>query len=709
MAQLNICFLFHMHQPWYRDLHTGRYDMPWVRLHAMKGYTDIPEMILKVPEAAWTVNLVPSLIAQLEDYTDNGATDPWLELSRKSPSDMNEREKGFLLRHFFSVNPDIHMPSGSRYRELMMRRSSAENREAVNGRIPLFTDRDFRDIQVLFNLAWFGAAAFDLYPVLKQLKEKGSGYGETDLERILQIQDELMKGLLDRYRRARETGRMELTVSPYYHPILPLLVNTDTARRCMPEAALPPVFKAPEEARWQVSSGAGFFADRFGQPPAGMWPSEGSVSPEVLDIMAESGLKWFATDEEILTRSGIRPGHRRDRIYQPYRFETDHGPITGIFRDRELSDMIGFRLFRMDTEAAVKQFTDELAAIRHYHRNHNKPLLVPVILDGENPWEQYRDSGWPFLTALVEAVEDMSDVRLTTVSDALGSVETREAEMPIYSGSWINGNYGIWIGHRETNAAWTVLGRTDDHLRQREADGNVSGENLKKARHSLRVAQGSDWFWWYGDDFVSDYQDRFDRLFLTHLQNVYRALGDPVPESLSEPIRSASGGDRLEAQQGMISPPVTGLFRDRHHWRGAGIYVPLTRGGAMYTGDTALETVRFGRDTDQVYIRIRFKPDVRVRELTLLLRDSRQTAIHVKKGDPPAVEIEAAEHIEITAAWKDCLDLAIPHDRLGLRTGETLRLAVVVQAEDVEMRFPLMGSVDTGIAAVFDPTAFWVI
>jgi len=375
MAKKTICFLFHMHQPYYRNLETGEFEMPWVRLHALKGYTDIPSIAARIPDVRFTINMVPSLTEQLMAYDQGDAKDQWLVLSRKPVFALTENERLFIVDNFFSVNKKVHMKAGSRYRELLMKRTSASSRAMLLSRLPLFNDRDIQDLQALFNLSWFGFTAFHEYPELKDLKEKDRSFTREEIDRILEIQKELLALVLPRCRRRMQDGNAEFSVSPYYHPILPLLINTDIARRAMPDAKLPPSFSASADAKHQINAGVQSATELFGSPPTGMWPSEGSVSPEVLDIISASGIRWAASDEEILKKSGFENRHRQGYLYHPYQFETASGPLTCIFRDRVLSDMMGFSLYDMTPEAAVDQFLTELDSIDAYHRENRQEML----------------------------------------------------------------------------------------------------------------------------------------------------------------------------------------------------------------------------------------------------------------------------------------------------------------------------------------------
>ncbi len=722
MPKKTVCFLFHMHQPDYRNMESDEFEMPWVRLHGVKGYTDIPEISARFPDIRINVNLVPSLISQLRAYGDGSAVDRWLVLSRKPVYSLTEEEKVFIINHFFSVNRKVHMKPGSRYRELLMKRGNASSDEALKLRLPLFSDRDLQDLQALFNLSWFGFTAFREYPELNRLKEKGRLFLRDDIDRMLDIQQELISGILPRWKNRMKDGSVEFSVSPCCHPILPLLINTETAKRCMPDAQLPPVFSAPADASYQIRQAVRAFTELFGEAPAGMWPSEGAVSPEVLERIAESGIRWAATDEEILKKTGFESRHRHDFLYFPYEFQTESGPFTMVFRDRTLSDMLGFSLYEMEPAAAVRHFLNELNTIDAYHRNSEEELLIPIILDGENPWENYEGSGEQFLVQLFDALSNREDISVDTITAALDRIPAKSLAGPIYSGSWINGDYRIWIGHRETNTAWTYLGRVRNFLVDKTGVSEMPAEhtgdeNVRKAWESLMRAEGSDWFWWYGDDFESHDQDRFDRLFLTHLANVYRKLGEPVPPFLLTSIRGTTFRGRLTLPTRAIHPEITGKPGGFFQWRNAGVFLNSTKGSAMFTGESPIRRILFGQDEGFLFVRVLFSTDFQPMAGRVLFQDSVGYEVEIRPGVTDAIIRccvdtgnckPMGEHAETALA--ETMDIRFPAEILKLTAGETVHLSVSVQGRDGNwVHAPAFGTIDTDMRYPFNRSAFWIV
>ena len=481
-----IALLLHMHQPDYRDPKDGRPTMPWVRLHATRGYRDVP-LLAKKLGARLTLNLVPSLIDQWDFYAAGGK-DIHQELAERSVQSLRPHEVSWMLESFFHGHPSSFrwFPAWGRLRA---RRDAGEH----------FDAQALQDLQVWTNLAWFGFTALQDWPELGELRRKGAGFSEAEKLRVLQIQSQILRDLKGLYR-----GGPEISASPYFHPILPLLVDNAHAQRCMPGNP-DPGFRFPEDARLQLRAARQRVGQVAGVEPAGLWPSEGSVSPEVVELSADAGFSWFATDQGVLERSerdGGRAGHRGS---------WQVGPLRGLFRDRELSDRIGFVYGSWDGKKAAADLL---------HRAGDAPVLL--ALDGENPWEGYADAGERFLSELLGSGRTRSCAELAA-EPPVGNLRR------IHTGSWINADFGIWIGQKEDQEAWTLL---------REArQGWEEAGRPAAARMHLLAAEGSDWFWWYGDDFSTPFAAEFDRLFRAHLSAAWRAMGREVPAVLSRPIK----------------------------------------------------------------------------------------------------------------------------------------------------------------------------
>jgi len=478
-APIDVIFIWHMHQPYYKDPVRNEYALPWTYLHGIKDYYDMPAIVEDTPGARAVFNLVPSLVEQLQDYAAGTAVDPFLIRGQQDPASMTDDDKAFLLENFFSANRQRMIEPHRRYLELLYMAGEGKPGSARD-RIRHFSDQDLLDLQVCFFLAWTGEAARRRFPEFRQLLDKGEGYSAGDKALLFATQQRLLNEILPLYRRLHQEGRIELALSPYFHPILPLLCDTQLAKEAMPRVTLPQErFRHPEDATAQIRRGLAYFQEIFGITPRGMWPSEGSVSDEVLSIIAECGLAWVATDEEVLAKSlddGL--GHNQERLYRPWRFATAHGDLRIFFRDHRLSDLIGFTYSQWEPGRAVLDFCSRLRQIRHQVGAEGR--VIPVILDGENAWEFYPDNAYDFLSGLYASVAAAPDLRLATCSEVQERASFEGRLHRIHPGSWINANYGIWIGHPEENLAWDLLQQARQAVSEHHPAGSPAAGCLRQ-------------------------------------------------------------------------------------------------------------------------------------------------------------------------------------------------------------------------------------
>ena len=600
-------FLWHLHQPEYRDPLDGRPLLPWVRLHACRSYTDMAAALERHPGVKCVVNWAPSLLLQLEAYVRGAAIDRDEALARRPPKGYSSSERAHVLKESFSVDWDLWVKTQGRYAELLERRGQDLRTLDLLQVQESFSDSDLRDLQVHFQLAWMGFAARQEEPLVAALLEKGRGFTEEEKIRLLDLQKQIAGRVLPRWRALRERGQVEITCSPLFHPILPLLIDSDSARRAMPMAQLPPRFSYPEDARLHVTRGLDVAERALGERPSGMWPSEGSVSPEAVELIASCGVKWIATDEAVLAKSDAAPGSDLSAPHhlRPWHAGSDQQQLTVLFRDREISDLIGFRYSRSPAFDAAKNLVDRLAAAPG-----SAPLLT-IALDGENPWEHYQGSGEPFLEQLYARLEAKDcPVRCVLPRDELLAAPARDRLTRIHSGSWIESSYRIWIGHPEDNEAWTLLGEARARLAQAEREGSATREALDAAREVLLPAEGSDWFWWYGDDFTTENAAEFDALFRRRLQACWRLLGLTPPERLGKPIIAASKDAAqamavMQQPRRLISPNIDGESRGFYEWTGAGVYRPgRALGGSMHQGGTRYAQAWFGFSASEFFLRL---------------------------------------------------------------------------------------------------------
>ena len=628
---LDVVVVWHMHQPYYKDPLKNEYALPWTYLHGIKDYFDMPAIVENTPGARAVFSLVPSLIEQLLDYANGTAVDPFLEKGMAAPADLGEEDRIFLLENFFSANRRRMIEPSRRYLELLYMAGEGKPGSARE-QVRHFSDRDLLDLQVLFFLAWTGEAARQRYPVFAELIAKGEGFSAADKEQLFATQRELLQAIIPLYKSLHEKGCIELSVSPYYHPILPLLCDTRLAQTAMPRVTLPTAnFRHPEDARSQIRRGVEYFREIFGFAPKGMWPSEGSVSDETLGIMADCGLGWIATDEEILAKSldgGL--GDHKEGLYRPWRFTCPQGEIGTFFRDHQLSDLIGFTYSQWDAGRAVNDLCGRLHAIRT--RLGGEGRVVPIILDGENAWEYYPNNAYDFLQGMYRGIAESPQLNLTTCSDVLAHTRFDGRLHTIFPGSWINGNYGIWIGHPEENQAWDLLAMaraaavssSPSVASALESGYPAVDPTAEMICRSLYAAEGSDWFWWFGDDHFSPHSDRFDKLFRQHLLNVYLLLGQDPPRQLLEPIKKKSPAGLIREPAALIYPNINGRTSGYFEWLAAGLYDLTRQGSAMHSSDRMLQSFYYGFNRTCFFFRIDG-----IQEFSRLLREGDVLNLHL--------------------------------------------------------------------------------
>ncbi len=605
-SPLHVAFLWHMHQPYYKDPFSGIYRLPWVRLHGAKDYLDMVKILEEFPSVRQTFNLVPSLLEQLNDYIENNATDRYLELTRRRPSEITEAEKLFIIENFFLANWDNMIKPFPRYYELLVKRGMRITKGDLVRASRYFTENDIRDLQVLFNLTWIDPMFRNNDPFIRDLIQKGRDFSEEDKTLLVEKQLGILKEIIPQYRKMSQSGQVELSVTPFYHPILPLIWDTDCARMAMPQVNMPKKrFSHPEDAVKQIRMALDYFEKVFGHRPSGMWPSEGSVSEDVVRAISAEGIKWIATDEEVLSRSLGRPfrspeGHLIDAptLYRPHQF----GNVSMFFRDHKISDLIGFTYSGWDPERAVEDFMGKLAQIRNTLPG-DRAYIVPVILDGENAWEYYSNDGHDFLGCLCRALSNDGRFRTVTMSEFIHEHGAGDPLPRLHAGSWINANFGIWLGHEEDNLAWDYLSQTRDDLAAYE-NANP-GADLSEAWNALYAAEGSDWNWWYGDEHTTETQEDFDELFRSYLMKVYKTMGKDVPPNLYVPIllEDRSISPVIQAR-GFITPKIDGFVTSYFEWhQGASIDVKRS-GGSMHRSESFISNVNYGFDKDNLYLRV---------------------------------------------------------------------------------------------------------
>ncbi len=561
-----LAIVWHQHQPrYFKDPETGEYEEPWVRLHAIKDYYDMAAILQQYPQVHVTINLTPVLLMQLEDliqrYEAGKSPDRYVRLTLKDAASLTDEDKAFLLEHFFSANWDNMIDIWPRYRELRLKRiMRSDGSVDVQASIPRFTTQDWRDLQMWFNLAWFDPD-FQEGPVVlptgdtvtvQPWIEKGRDFSEEDKRAVIDLQFKILKAVVPIHRELQEKGQIEVITTPFYHPILPLIYDTDLAKEAMPLTPLPPRFHYPQDAAWHVQKAVQFYQKRFARPPKGLWPAEGAVADAVVDLFREAGVRWIASDVQVLARSLGQTMVSMSQRYRPYRVIGQKDTVFMVFRDTDLSDRIGFRYKSMDPVAAANDFVQALYAIHKALANQPIPPLVTVILDGENAWEWYPHDAKEFFHAFYRQLQETPWIRTVTVSEYLEQYPPSATIDHLFAGSWISADFSTWIGEREENRAWEILGRVRRDLDQFLAQDDLTPPQVESARLAMMAAEGSDWFWWFGNDQTSPGGDiRFDDMFRKTLKTVYTALGKTPPAVLDSPI---VGGSFPTTTGGVMAP-----------------------------------------------------------------------------------------------------------------------------------------------------------
>jgi len=702
MGKLSVAILWHQHQPYYTDPTTGTAVLPWVRLHAIKDYYGMAQLVREQPDMRLTINLVPSLLKQIEEITSGQVQDQQMQIALKPPADLSEQEVIRVLDECFLLNRHHMVRPYPRFRELLRKRQLEQKTASEIRR--QFTEQDLQDLVVWYNLAWFHPCVVEQDADLAGLFEKGRGFSHGDLRGVIDKQLALMRQIIPLHRDLQQAGQVELSTTPFYHPILPLLANIDAAREARPELPLPNApFRCPKDATVQVSKAVQYHRELFGVAPRGMWPSEGSVSHEIIPIVAEAGLQWLASDEGVLEQSlgtPLRRDRRQqllepERVYQPYRVEHAGRSVRMVFRDRHLSDLIGFSYQWVPASRAV----DDLMARLHQIAadSSQSRRLVTIILDGENAWEHYERSGADFLRLLYRRLAEDRTIETVPIGEAVESWGESAPMARLCAGSWINHDFYTWVGDPEKNRAWECLCQTRHFLQAKDEGGEVGDSAaLQQAWEQLYMAEGSDWFWWYGAGHSSNQDDEFDRLFRLHLQSVYRRLGEDPPDSLHNAICTERLRARYAEPSAFLQVTVDGRRTSFFEWVAAGHYDAKREQGAMHRASRLLiQHVYLGFDAERFYVRLDPKGGVWPDDLAdvhVIVRFDHAPAVRLEVDHlaekPPTLRLvrgaapNEQEQALDSVALDNVLELACPFELLALREDEEVPFAVTVYKGD---------------------------
>ncbi len=545
-APMRVMLCWHMHQPEYRNLLAGSVILPWTYLHAIKDYVDMAAHIEAVPGARAVVNFAPILLEQIQFYVDQlhaffdgrGAIgDPLLAALAEPALTPDHAAQLELVRACLRANRERMIERFAPFQRLA---ALAEHYEAHPETLPYASNQFFADLLVWYHLAWLAESERRSNPMVAALEKKGGNYSIHDRHELVRLVLTLMESIVPRYRALAESGKVELIMSPYAHPIVPLLLDMRSTHEAMPDAPLPVAEVYPggsERVRWHLERGLEVFEHYFGQRPIGIWPSEGGVSQASLPYYAEAGFQWLASGEGVLGNS--HQAQDQNCRHRLYRFGEE--PVHCVFRDDGLSDLIGFTYSDWHGEDAVANLVGHMENIAELCRDH-QDCLISIILDGENAWEYYPENGFYFLGHLYEALAAHPRLQLTTMREFLAENQPVPVEEEYLSaGSWVYGSFSTWIGSADKNRGWDLLVEAKRCFDQRVASGEMSAEAVAAAQQQLAICEGSDWFWWFGDYNPSDTVRLFDQLYRTQLANLYHCLQVEAPDSLTE-IVSRGGG-----------------------------------------------------------------------------------------------------------------------------------------------------------------------
>jgi alpha-amylase/alpha-mannosidase (GH57 family) len=696
MPRVYLCFLWHMHQPFYKDLVSSEYKLPWTRLHGLKDYYGMVRILKDFPRVRQTFNLVPSMVEQLEEYAGDRAADPFLRAALRPAESLTEPEQGFILRYFFQAQVGRMIYRYPRYAELYEAWRAAD-RNITRAR-RFFDVHALRDLQVLSQLAWFDEE-FQDDPELRELIAKQRGYSLEDQSLAGRKQMEILRAVTGVYAEFSASGQIEISTTPYYHPILPLLCDSAVAEVSHPGVPLPRRFRYPDDARLQLERARSYMGDKFGSAPAGLWPSEGSVSDEVLAIAAETGFRWAATDNGVLSRT---VGHAAGAVetYRPYLWRRDGREIRLVFRDHYLSDLIGFVYSRMGAEESAAHFLDRVRENCRPILAEGRDALVPVILDGENAWEHYERNGRPFLRELYRRISDDPRIEALTIGEAVGRIEP-EPLGHIFPGSWINANFDIWIGAEEDNRAWEALleaRETYQRVTDSPEGAGIPEQNRRLAFEELLIAEGSDWCWWYGPEHDSENRPEFDKLYRDHLANVYRLLNLTPPEDLSQPILHLEAKEFHQPPSGPIRPVIDGRVTSYFEWLGAGVVRIDQRSGAMHGHRFPIRALYYGSDGEHLYLRLDFEEEAlpNLAGVSARLRVEPAATLTIALG-------ERSSNPAVESAFDSVLEVRLSLAALGVAPGHSLRFQLSLWREGLPVdSLPQQGWIEISTAEPSD-------
>ncbi len=586
--QLYLNFLWHMHQPYYKDDMSGHYSMPWVFLHGIKDYYDMAWHLSRHPKLKATFNMVPSLLVQLKDYESTEVDDRFIQTVSKKVEELSNAEILYLMEFLFFAQKETMIDPIARYAQLYRK---VGNAKSGLERINILGCDELLDLEVCFLLAWCGTYLRENSVLIQTLLMKQHFSHDEKLALLKELADFIVH-IVPFYKELQDSGQIEISTSPFYHPIMPILIDPDNANKADNQVLMPNnPLSFLDDAQEHTQRALLYYESLFDRKPRGIWPSEGALDNDSLELYIAQGIQWVCTDESILLKSF--PTASNNLIYKHCRYKKTSGEIMISFRDHNLSDAIGFEYNRRDTKESVDDFIHRLHRI---YESAKGSIQVNVILDGENAWEFYRHNGKDFFDALYGTLDECEWIRTQTMSDAAANPKVEEFVIDsIHPGSWINGNFALWIGQEEKNLAWELLYQAKRDFESTKARLKPGVAEL--IRNELMITQGSDWFWWFGDTHYSVSKTEFDKLFRKHLKNAYLLMEMEVPALIMTSLAQCEANGVHILPKNEISVPVHGIQSSFFEWMGAGEINLEKMGSVMDSSTPYVKKLLYGNDS----------------------------------------------------------------------------------------------------------------
>ena len=613
MKKINIAFIWHFHQPNYQQKPDSDFLLPWVRLHASKDYLDMLKKIDGFKNLKLNFNFSPILLDSLNEYS-KGAKDLHLRLLVKDENKLSEEDKIYILNNYFDLNYKNMVLKNPYYTELYNRRSNALKLD-----VNMFSLSEYSDIMAIYTLLWIDETFRGEYVELNELFLKEKNYTLEDRKKIYVFQLDIIERILKEYKKYQDEGKIEISTSPCYHTILPLLDNLNN-KEVKNKENLPVDFDGKKDAKEQIIRAIEKYEQYFERKPKGMWLSEQCVSKETIQMLEDNGFLWTVLDEGILSKTTGKEFIRdfEGNLENPFDLNINYKirsneSVNILFADSFFANLLNFGYGSYDSKLAANDLYEKIKTIQSKLQNSPKDNhIITIAMDGENCWETYQNDGNDFLNTLYGLIDEDETLNTVLVSDFFeDEADKSEILNNLKSGSWINRNFDLWVGEPTKNVAWLYLSgvkkdfenyknqklQNIDYLKNKDEILN----KIKKAYREILICEGSDWYWWYGEPNESKSDYIFDFLFRSHLMNVYEFLGIQVPEYLTLPL-SVVTTKPLRNPISYISPSLVCDKEDKlNEWQNAGyIFIP---DGPTSNISRLVKNIHFGYDDEYLYFR----------------------------------------------------------------------------------------------------------